>query len=247
MITIENLSKSFGSQKVIDDINLTFKEGETTAVVGPSGVGKSVLLKLILGIFQPDHGKITIDNQVITDCKNEDELNVIRENMGVLFQSAALLDSLTIYENIGFPLQVKNRTEDLHNKIMEIAKELSLEDLLSKYPQEISLGVRKRAGMARALITKPRFFLFDEPNTGLDPLVGQEVYDLIQESKEKWSFTGIVISHEIPEVFQISDRVVMLYAGKVIADEKVKDFTSNTNPIVQQFIQGDINGQIKIH
>ena len=248
MISVRNISKSFGSQSVLKNVSIEIADGTTTAIVGPSGVGKSVLLKLILGILQPDSGEVLIGDKKISSIMTEEEKNEIRKDLGVLFQSAALLDSLSIYDNIAFPLVQRNELtkEEIHQKILDISKELSLDRFLFNSPQEVSLGIRKRAGFARALITHPKVFLLDEPNTGLDPLVGQEVYDLIKKCKKLWGFAGIVISHELPEVFQVADRVVMLLHGGVIADGTPEDLINSNDPAVQQFLKGNIDGPIKI-
>lgn len=233
---------------MLDGVSLEIRPGQTTAVVGPSGVGKSVLLKLIMGILAPEKGEIFVDGRNITRAKNEEERNEIRAALGVLFQSAALFDSLTVYDNVAFPLRERTSLgrEEIHAKVVAMLDALSLTEYAWSYPEEISIGIRKRVGMARSLITEPRFLLFDEPNTGLDPLVGQEVYDLIKTSRRQWGFTGVVISHEIPEVFQVSDRVVMLLNSRVAAEGTPEELLRSEDPAVQQFLQGKIDGPIKI-
>ena len=248
MIFIENIYKSFGPQVVLNGVSLTIPDGKTTAIVGPSGVGKSVLLKLIMGIMHPDAGEIRIGDDNITKATTERERNRIRAQLGVLFQAAALFDSLTVYENIAFALRQRTglSRRKTHEKVVFMLENLSLEPYAHQLPQEISIGMRKRVGLARALITEPSIVLFDEPNTGLDPLVGQEVYDLIRSCREKWHFTGVVISHEIPEVFQVSDRVAMLLNGNILAEGTPAELSQSDNQAVQQFIQGRIDGPIKI-
>lgn len=232
----------------MNNVSLEIEPGKTTAVVGPSGVGKSVLLKLIIGILQPDQGEILIYGKNIEDAKSETEKNQIRACLGVLFQSAALFDSLTVFENVAFPLfhRLNMKRDEAYDRVKEMLKSLSLTTYAARYPQEISIGIRKRVGMARALITEPSVFLFDEPNTGLDPLVGQEVYDLINECRKKWKFAGVVVSHEIPEVFQVSDRVAMLLNGELVEQGAPAEISASSNPAVRQFLKGDVNGPIRI-
>lgn len=248
MISVRNIHKRFGSQVVLDNVSIEIEPGKTTAVVGPSGVGKSVLLKLIMGIFTPDAGEIWIGGENITAARTEGERNRIRRQLGVLFQSAALFDSLTIYDNIAFPLLERLRfgASKAHEKVLAIAESLSLGAYLKNYPEQVSIGIRKRVGMARALITEPKVLLVDEPNTGLDPLDGQEVYDLINACKNRWGFTGLVISHELPEVFQVSERVAMILGGKIIAEGSPAEMIASTDPAVQQFLNGRTDGPIKI-
>ncbi len=233
---------------MLDGISIDIEPGKTTAVVGPSGVGKSVLLKLIMGIMTPDAGEIYIGGDNITAARSESRKNEIRSSLGVLFQSAALFDSLSIYDNIAFPLRERSRLRGtkMHLKVLEIAEALSLTDYLKNFPEQVSIGIRKRVGMARALITEPKVLLVDEPNTGLDPLDGQEVYDLINACKTQWGFTGLVISHELPEVFQVSDRVAMILKGKIIAEGAPADLIASQDPSVQQFLNGRTDGPIKI-
>ncbi len=253
MISVRNVSKSFGSQVVLRNVSLDIPTNETTTIVGPSGVGKSVLLKLIMGILQPEEGDIFINGKNITTASTEQERNKIRSSLGVLFQSAALFDSLTVYENIAFPLQERAGTVGKHyshrevrDRVVQLLEALSLEKYAPRYPEEISIGLRKRVGMARSLITEPEIILFDEPNTGLDPHVGQEVYDLIKSSQERFDFTGVVISHELPEVFQVSDTVVMLLGGQIIFQGSPEEMQASDNPAVQQFLHGRVDGPIKI-
>ena len=242
------VSKQFGAQKVLQNLSLTIPAGKMTAIVGPSGVGKSVLLKLILGILSPDKGSIKILGHEVTEAKTERQKTVIRKRCGVLFQSAALIDSINLYDNVAFPLREHQSLSEkaIRSKVWPLFEELSLTDLARLLPQQVSLGVRKRVGIARAMILEPEILLVDEPNTGLDPLSGQEVYDLLLKFKERCGFTGVVISHEIPEVFQVSDRVAMIFQGKILAEGTPTEIKANADPYVQQFLQGSVDGPIRI-
>ena len=248
-LEVKNLYKSFGAQRVLANLSLSVAQGEVIAIVGPSGVGKSVLLKLIMGIIDADSGDISVLGHSMGSFLSEFEKNKIRDDVAVLFQSAALFDSLSIYDNVAFPLRQKTSLNryDIHDKVTEILDSLSLVKYAQKLPQEIPMGLRKRAGMARALVLEPKIFLFDEPNTGLDPLAGQEVYDLISECRERWKFTGLVISHEIPEVFQVVDRVALLLNGRIVFDGTPDNFKKSSDLAVQQFLTGNIDGPIRIN
>ena len=249
MISVKNLYKSFGTQVVLRNVSFDIAVGKTTAIVGPSGVGKSVLLRLIMGMMKPDSGQIFIDGREITSVTDEAELNDIRSELGVLFQNAALFDSLTVYENIAFALRQRQKSfsqVEIHHKVVAMLQSLSLETMAFCLPGELSMGMRKRVGMARALVTEPKVILFDEPNTGLDPWDGQEVYELIARCKKTYGFTGIVISHEIPEVFQIADEVLMLLDGQIVEEGTPDALQHSVNPSVQQFLTGSIDGPIKI-
>ena len=248
MIEIKNLRKSFGKQLVLDGINLEIADGETIAIVGPSGTGKSVLLKIITGLLVADSGEVIVNGKSVTACRGERERRRICSTMGILFQSAALFDSLTVYENVAFPLNYRKSLskKELHKKVVEKLEEVQMLEHANSLPGEISIGMRKRAGIARALVTEPDIILFDEPNTGLDPEMGQDIYELIVQMQKIRQFTGIVISHEIPEVFQVCERVAMLYSGKVQFDNNVEQFMSSNDSVVRQFVRGDTEGPIQI-
>jgi phospholipid/cholesterol/gamma-HCH transport system ATP-binding protein len=201
-----------------------------------------------MGIMTPDEGEVLIGGHNMTAARSERSKNEIRNALGVLFQSAALFDSLTIYDNIAFSLRERMRlsASKAHAKVLSMADSLSLTPYLKNFPEQVSIGIRKRVGMARALISEPKVLLVDEPNTGLDPLDGQEVYDLINACKNQWGFTGLVISHELPEVFQVSDRVAMILNGGIIIEGTPAELAASENPAVQQFLNGRTDGPIKI-
>ena len=249
MIEIRNLSKRFGSQVVLDGVNLSIEPGKTTAIVGPSGTGKSVLLKIITGLLDADSGDVEINGEMMTGGRSGKERRRICRKMGVLFQGAALFDSINLLDNVAFPLRHREELpeKEIVSRSVHYLGEVGLGGYELALPGEVSIGMRKRVGIARALVTEPEVLLFDEPNTGLDPETGQEIYELINETQQKCGFTGIVVSHEIPEVFQVCSRVAMLYQGRVQEEGTVGEFLASENPVVQQFIRGNVEGPIELN
>lgn len=249
MIEIRGLTKRFGSQLVLDGVNLTIQPGKTTAIVGPSGTGKSVLLKIITGLLEADSGDVEVSGELMTGGKSGAERRRICRKMGVLFQAAALFDSINLLDNVAFPLRHRKicSEKEAIDRSVRCLHDVGLAGYELALPGEVSIGMRKRVGIARALVTEPEILLFDEPNTGLDPEMGQEIYELINETQQRCGFTGIVVSHEIPEVFQVCSRVAMLYRGKVQKEGTISEFLLSTNPVVQQFIRGDVAGPIELN
>lgn len=255
MIEIVGIKKHFGSQVVLDGIDLSIDKGEMLAIVGPSGTGKSVLLKIITGLLPADAGDVLIDGDSIVRAETGKERRGICSRLGVLFQSAALLDSMSLLENVAFPLRYRfdRRSHEsisereIINRSREALAEVGLYEHQEALPGQVSIGMRKRVGVARALVTRPEVILFDEPNTGLDPEVGQEIYELIIETQKHSGFTGIVVSHEIPEVFQVCSRVVMLYKGKVQIDGTIDEFNRSENAAVRQFRRGEADGPLELN
>lgn len=249
-IALKNIHKSFGEQHVLRGIDLEFKTGEITAVIGPSGTGKSVLLKIIMGLMPSNTGEVLIGNRSMTNAKDDEERREIRKELGVLFQFAALFDSMTVYDNIAFPLRYGQNSigdeKKVKQRTLTAIEEVGMSGMERSYPGEISIGMRKRVGVARALVTKPKVILFDEPNTGLDPEMGHELYQLIRKSQEEYDFTGIVISHEIPEVFEVCSRAVLLYEGGVQFDGDYEEFKQSEKAIVKQFREGSVEGPIQM-
>jgi len=248
LIKIRQIKKSFGEQTVLNGVSLAIKAGKITAIVGPSGTGKSVLLKIITGLLDADGGEVLIDNESMTHARSAGDRRRICRQMGVLFQAAALFDSMNLLENVAFPLRYSREIseKEITRRSVKLLHDVGLKGKELALPGEVSIGMRKRVGIARSLVIEPKVILFDEPNTGLDPEMGQEIYELIKETQEAWGYTGIVVSHEIPEVFQVCDRVAMLYQGEVQIDGTVEEFLDCQLPVVKQFVKGDVEGPISL-
>ena len=239
MIEIKNLYKSFGNQQVLKGVNLVINEGEVTAVIGRSGGGKSVLLKHIIRLLKPDSGSIIIKGEDITKLTGK-KLDEIRSDIGVVFQGGALFDSMTVYDNVAFPLTEKTKLDkkEIHEKVMKALSDVGLQGMEYKYPAELSGGMRKRVALARALIGHPKIILFDEPTTGLDPILVRSIHKLIRDTQKQYEFTGLIISHEIPEIFEISDRVAMLHDGRIVEVGTPEEIQKSDNIVVKNFIMG---------
>jgi phospholipid/cholesterol/gamma-HCH transport system ATP-binding protein len=247
MIQIVKLMKSFGPQKVLEDVTLTVAQGELLAIIGESGGGKSVLLKHLIGLLRPDRGKVLIEGEDITKLRGAG-LDRVREKFGVVFQGGALFDSLTIYENIAFPLREKTRLPEpvVRENVEEALEDVGLKGVEGKYPAEISGGMKKRVALARALIAEPKIVLFDEPTTGLDPIMLHAIHKLIMDTHRKYRFTGVMISHDIPEIFHVVDRIAFLYKGTIEVVGTPKEIRASTDPVVHQFITGSLRGPIDV-
>ena len=247
MIRVANLHKSFRSQKVLKGINLEFESGKITTIVGTSGCGKTVLLKHLNALLLPDDGEIFVNGVDITKLPQK-ELYQIRSKFGVLFQAAALLDSMTVFDNVAFPLREKTKTSesDIKKKVDARLEQVGLAAMGGKFPAELSGGMKKRAGLARALIMDPEIVLFDEPTTGLDPVLATSIHQLIARTQETFGFTGVLVSHTIPQVCHISDYVAMLANGVIEEVSPPEAFRASKNPVVQQFIQGKTEGLIQV-
>jgi phospholipid/cholesterol/gamma-HCH transport system ATP-binding protein len=247
MIKVIDLHKTFRDQAVLKGINLELETGKVTTIIGGSGSGKTVLLKHLNALLLPDRGNVLVDGKDITRL-GERELNEIRQKFGVLFQGAALLDSMTLYDNVAFPLREKTKMAetDIQRRVEERLAQVGLAGMGYKYPSEVSGGMKKRAGLARALAMEPEIVLFDEPTTGLDPLLGRSIHALIRKMHATFGFTGVIVSHDIPEVFKISDRVAMLANGIIEEAGATEDFMASTNPAVRQFLQGDAEGPLAV-
>jgi phospholipid/cholesterol/gamma-HCH transport system ATP-binding protein len=239
-IVIQDLRKSFGQQKVLNGISLTVARSETVVVLGRSGTGKSVLLKLLIGLQKPDSGSLLIQGQEITTVQFK-ELNKIRIKVGFLFQQAALYDSLSVEENIAFPLDRHSKLPyaDREERIRALLDTVGMDQHRKKFPSQISGGMKKRVGLARALALEPEIMLFDEPTAGLDPITAAEINQLILGLQEKHKITSIVVTHDIRGARTVSHRLVLLNEGSIVAQGTFEELKKNRNPFVVQFLLGD--------
>jgi len=240
VIKIENLRKSFGRQAVLRGIDLEVPTGSITVIIGRSGGGKSVLLKHLLGLLRPDSGQVVVDGLDVTHLRGR-ALDRVRERYGVVFQGGALFDSLTCEENVAFPLREKTRlgTPEVAGRVDAVLASVGLAGVGRKYPAEISGGMRKRVAIARALITDPEIVFFDEPTTGLDPVLVNTIHRLVLDLHREQRFTAVMVSHEIPEIFDIADRVAMLHEGRIVETGPPDVVRASENPVVRHFIRGE--------
>ena len=229
----------------MDGVNLEVEPGETMVIIGPSGCGKSVLLKHIIGILKPDEGEIVIYDQDITLLR-EKELNEMRKKFGMLFQGAALFDSLNVEENVGFGLREHTNLSEREIKeiIREKLKTVGLEDIAGLKPAELSGGMRKRVGLARAIAMDPEIVFYDEPTTGIDPIMGDIINNLILELNNRLNITSVAVTHDMNSAYKIADRMAMLYKGRIIEIGSVEAIKNTQNPVVRQFIRGIAEGPI---
>jgi phospholipid/cholesterol/gamma-HCH transport system ATP-binding protein len=237
-IKLTNLCKAFGSQTVLDRVNLQVLAGETLAVLGRSGTGKSVLLRLLIGLQQPDSGSIEVLGQEIPGL-GEDRLYEVRKRVGFVFQNSALYDSLTVLENVGFPLKYQMRmpARERQDRAMELLSQVGMETSASKMPTDISGGMRKRVGLARALALEPDLMLYDEPTAGLDPITSGEINELILKLKRDRAMSSIVVTHEIQSVEVIADRVALLNLGRIVFDGTFKALKDSEDPFLSLFVR----------
>ena len=243
MIDIDKIHKSFNHRDVLNGLSLRVEKGELLAIIGGSGVGKSVLLKHITGLIRPDSGTISVDGSDVTDLRGK-VLQKYRERLGFLFQGGALFDSLSVFENVAFPLREKTRTpeNEIKKLVYETLGHVGLQDEGEKYPAELSGGMKKRAALARALISNPEIMLFDEPTTGLDPIIVNNVFQYIKSTHQELGFTGIIVTHKIPKIFSVVQKVALLNKGVIVATGTPEEIQSSDNPAVQYFLTGGESG-----
>ncbi|HET8577099.1 MAG TPA: ATP-binding cassette domain-containing protein [Methylomirabilota bacterium] len=241
MIRVENLHKRFGRQEVLCGVNLEVASGEIMAIIGRSGGGKTVLLKHLLGLLHADKGRIIVDGTDITHLRGA-ALEPVRRRFGVVFQGGALFDSMSVFDNVAFPLREKTRLShaEIRERVEEKLAQVGLAEMGHKNPAEISGGMRKRVAIARALVTDPETVFFDEPTTGLDPILVNTMHHLIGELHQKLHFTAVIVSHEIPEIFTVASRIAVLHEGVIVESGPAEAVQASTNPMVQHFIRGEV-------
>jgi len=239
LIRFENVFKSFGENRVLRGVDLDIYRGRVTTIIGKSGVGKSVMLKLIIGLLQPDSGTILFDGRPLTDFSKA-EKKALKQKLSYMFQGTALFDSMTVFENIALPLTERRgfTPEEIRKRVREKMQQLDLHSIEDQYPSQLSGGMKKRVALARALVTDPEIVLFDEPTTGLDPIRKNAVHSMISNYQKRYGFTAVIVSHEIPDVFYISQWVAMLEEGRILVQGKPDDILESRNPAVQEFING---------
>ncbi len=244
-ISLQHLYKAFDGKKVLDDMSIDVEQGESLVIVGGSGTGKSVTLKHIIGLLRPDQGRVLIAGEDITTM-SEVELNRFRRHFGMAFQEGALFDSMSVFENIAFPLRrhTKMTEAEIRTRVEECLDDVHLHGVDKKRPSELSGGMRRRVGFARAISLKPDILLFDEPTTGLDPVISDVIADLIVEMDQKLGTTTVTITHDMKVAFKIADRVAMLHRGSIVEEGTPEEFQASRNPIVRQFIEGRADGPL---
>ena len=248
MILIKDLKKSFGTNRVLDGVDLEIESGKITTIIGRSGEGKSVLMKHLIGLLRPDSGSILLDGKEVTGLGDR-EWGLVLRRMGMLFQGGALFDSMTVAGNVGFPL--REHTNLKNAEIMKIVTDklrrvglVGIEDMM---PSELSGGMRKRVGLARAIVMDPEIVLFDEPTTGLDPIMSDSVGELMLETQRALKTTYLAITHDIGLTYKISDKVAMLHEGRIIESGTVEQVKRSRNPVIKQFLTGSAHGPIKVY
>jgi len=247
MIRIKNVHKSFGDNRVLRGVNLEIEEGETITIIGGSGCGKSVLLKHIVGLLKPEVGEIEVDGQEITRLGMK-ELAEVQEKFGMLFQGAALFDSLTVGENIAFGLRMLTDLGErkIRRRVSEKLSMVGLEGIEELMPAELSGGMKKRVALARAIAMNPKYILYDEPSTGLDPIMADVINNLILDLQEKLKISSIAVTHDMVTAYKISDRIAMLYEGRIKEIGTPQEIRETKNSVVRQFITGSSQGPIKM-
>lgn len=245
-IELKEVSKAFGEKEILKGLSFKAKKGETFVVIGPSGCGKSVTLKLIMGLLQPDEGTIRLWNDDVTGL-NEQDLAPYRKRMGMVFQGGALFDSLTVYENVSFALTMHDlcSEEEKREKVKHGLSVVGLPGIEDKMPSELSGGMRKRVSLARAIVMEPEILLWDEPTTGLDPVMTAEIDRLIKEMQKQFNCTSIVVTHDLKSAYNVADKVGVHWQGNLVETGTAEEIQNSENPFVHQFVRGNLKGPMK--
>jgi phospholipid/cholesterol/gamma-HCH transport system ATP-binding protein len=245
VIRLEKISKRFGSQMVFRDLDLTIQKGIFTFILGPSGTGKSVLLKHIIGLLKPDSGRVYLEDRDITDLAGEERQALMRR-FGFVFQQSALFDSMNVFDNLAFGLRENGLCTDaeIPARVARELERVELGGIEEKMPAELSGGMEKRIGLARATIMEPEIILYDEPTAGLDPVIASTINDLIRETAEKTGATQVVVTHDMESAYRVADRIAMLFQGRIIEEGGPAEIRSSANPVVRQFVSGNTKGPI---
>ena len=240
VLRADDVTKWYGDLEVLRGVDLDVAKGTIEIIIGRSGGGKSVLLKHLIGLMRPDAGRVIVDGVDVTELRGHG-LEAVRRRYGVVFQSGALFDSLTCWDNVAFPLRETTRLgrAEIGSRVESALEQVELAGVGPKYPAEISGGMRKRVAIARALVSEPEIIFFDEPTTGLDPVLVNTIHRLIQTLHRQHHFTAVMVSHEIPEIFEIADRVAMLHDGRIVESGPPEAIKGSPNPVVQKFINGE--------
>jgi phospholipid/cholesterol/gamma-HCH transport system ATP-binding protein len=243
MVHLEDVTMAFEGNVVLDQVDLKVPRGKITVVMGGSGSGKSTCLKLIVGFIRPSHGQIWIDGKDVLTMTPAKRLEV-QKSIGMSFQYSALFDSMTVFENVAFPLREHTRLseQEIHDRVVTMLERLGLPGIEDKMPSDLSGGMKKRVGVARAIMLQPKLMLFDEPESGLDPITTTSIAELIMEMRDSFHITCLVISHNLASTRLIGDKVCMLYKGKIIAEGTPAELDANPNPVLQQFLNGRASG-----
>jgi phospholipid/cholesterol/gamma-HCH transport system ATP-binding protein len=237
MISVRDLYKSFGAHEVLRGVNLDVAEGTTCVILGGSGSGKTVLMKHVIGLLKPDRGEVLVDGEDVVPL-GDLELERVRRKFGMVFQGAALFDSMTVYENVAFPLRehAKLSEQEMRKRVAEKLAIVGLHDVAELYPADLSGGMRKRVGLARAIVRDPKIVLYDEPTTGLDPITTDYVDEMILTAKAKLGVTSLVISHDVASAFKVADQIAFLSEGKIVAHAPPAELRESTQPMVKLFL-----------
>jgi len=236
-VEIRDLHKSFNGQEVLKGVTLTAPRGQITTIIGGSGSGKSVMIKHLVGLLRPDSGNIMVDGEDLTKLSSSD-LRKVRGKFGLLFQHAALFDSMNVEENVGFPLQERTTLskKEIAEKVASILERLNLPGIQKKFPSELSGGMKKRVGLARAIVLEPKYMIYDEPTTGLDPIMIRQVDDMIRDTQERFGVTSVIISHDMASTFRLSHNIAMLHDGRIKLEGPPSLFRNSDDPEVAKFI-----------